>query len=78
MYSTIKHGSEVLILRQPVVENGDIVKVCIDGEITLKRFKQSREPIMLIPDNHSYNYILFQENSTSYIVGKDKKVCRNL
>ncbi|WP_244425054.1 LexA family protein [Catellicoccus marimammalium] len=59
MHATIKHGSEVLIRRQPVVENGDIVEVCIDGEITLKRFKQSGEQIMLIPDNHSYDCILF-------------------
>lgn len=78
MYPTIEDGSEVLIRRQPVAENGDIVAVCIDGEITLKRFKQSGEQIMLVPDNHSYDPILLQESSTSYIVGKAKKVCKNL
>lgn len=78
MYPTIENGSEVLIRRQPVAENGDIVAVCIDGEITLKRFKRSGEQIMLIPDNHSYDPILLQESSTSYIVGKAKKVCKNL
>lgn len=33
---------------------------------------------MLVSDNHSYDPILLQESSTSYIVGKAKKVCKNL
>ena len=74
MYPTIEDGSKVLIRRQPVAENGDIVAVCIDGKL----FKQSGEQIMLIPDNHSYDPILLQDSSTSYIVGKAKKVCKNL
>ena len=78
MYPTIENGSEVLIRRQPVAENGDIVAVCIDGEITLKRFKRSGEQIMLVPDNHSYDPILLQDSSTSYIVGKAKNVYKNL
>lgn len=70
MYPTIQSGEKVTIRRQPTAENGDIVAACIDGEITLKRFKKIGEQVMLLPDNRDYDPIIIEKGSQSYIVGK--------
>lgn len=70
MSPTIQNGDKVTIRRQPTAENGDIVAVCIDDEITLKRFKKIGNQIMLMPDNREYDPIIIDSNSQSYIVGK--------
>lgn len=70
MNPTIQSGDKVTIRRQPTAENGDIVAACIDGEITLKRFKKIGNQVMLLPDNRDYDPIMIHEGSQSYIVGK--------
>lgn len=78
MKPRIENGDEVLIRKQPVAENGDIVAVSIDGEITLKRFKQTPSGIVLIPENQEYDPIVLSEDSQNYIVGKATKVSKTL
>ena len=58
----IETGDEVLIRKQPVAENDDIVAVSIDGEITLKRFKRTPSGIILLPENQEYDQSYLAKN----------------
>lgn len=50
----INDGNTVIVRVQPIVENGDIAVVRVDGdEATIKRFKRDGDEVQLIPQ--SYN-----------------------
>lgn len=78
MNPTIQNGDLVTIRKQPVAENGDVVAVCIDGEITLKRFKKTSNQTLLLPDNPCYNPIVLTNAQQSYIVGKAVSLTKKL
>jgi SOS regulatory protein LexA len=52
--AAILDGDRVVIRQQPIAQNGEIVAAYIDGEVTLKTFKQSDGHIWLTPQNPAY------------------------
>lgn len=73
MYPTIQNGETVVVRKQPVAENGDLVAACVEGEITLKRFKLVGDTPLLVPDNPKYEPINLNDSDCTYIVGKVTK-----
>lgn len=55
-------GDIVFIRQQPIVDNGEIAAVFIDGETTLKRFWKYEDHIVLQPENPQYKPLVFWEN----------------
>ena len=55
--------------RTNVAENGQIVVARIDGEITVKRFKRSRDRITLLPRNPDYAPIVVAPDADFAIEG---------
>jgi len=68
----IHTGDIVFIRRQPVVEEGEIAAVLVDGEATLKRFYRHGEAVELRPENSRYKSMFFTaENCAQFrILGK--------
>lgn len=50
----INDGDIVFVRRQPIVDNGEIAVVLIDGEATLKRFYRGNGGVILKPENAKY------------------------
>ena len=48
----------VVVRRQAVAENGEIVAALLDGEATVKTFKKDRDHVWLLPHNENYEPIL--------------------
>jgi repressor LexA len=65
----------VVIRQQPDANNGDIVAAMLDGEATVKTFKQSDGHVWLIPHNPAYTPILGDEAS---ILGRVVAVLRKV
>jgi repressor LexA len=65
----------VVVREQKVAENGEIVAAMLDGEATVKTFKQSDGHVWLIPHNPAYTPILGDEAS---ILGKVVAVLRRV
>lgn len=65
----------VLVRRQPICENGDIVVALIENETTLKYFKRHQGKIYLEPANKNYPAILVKDGFS--IIGKVISVVRN-
>lgn len=70
----IHSGDLVLVHRQNYAENGQIVVCIVNGnEATLKRFKQVKDRVILMPENPEYEpYVLSCEdfeNSSAVIIG---------
>lgn len=59
----------VLIRRESTCENGDIVVGVIDGKATLKKFKQTKSHIELLPANSKYKPIIVGEEDDFRIAG---------
>lgn len=66
----IHNNDIVFIHKQPILENGEIGAVIIDGEATLKRFYKTNTGIVLQPANEKYAPIIVDENSNLIIAGK--------
>lgn len=66
----IHNNDIVFIHQQPILENGEIGAVIIDGEATLKRFYKTDTGIVLQPANEKYAPIIVDENSNLIIAGK--------
>jgi len=56
--AAICSGDWVVVRRQNVAENGEIVAALLDGEATVKTFKKDRDHVWLLPHNESYEPIL--------------------
>lgn len=54
MTPTFAPGDLVLIRQQPIVDNGQIAAIGIDGEATLKRFYKTADGVVLVADNPEY------------------------
>jgi len=48
----------VVVRRQAVAENGEIVAALLDNEATVKTFKKDRDHVWLLPHNQNYEPIL--------------------
>jgi len=62
-------GDLIAVRRTPVAENNQIVVARIDGEITVKRFKQGKGRVLLMPRNPNYAPIEVPEQSDFAIEG---------
>ena len=75
MNAAITDGDWVVVREQKVAENGEIVAAMLDGEATVKTFKQSDGHVWLIPHNPAYTPILGDE---AEILGKVVAVLRRV
>lgn len=57
----IQDGDIVFFHQQPIVENGEIAVIAIDGEVTLKRFYKTDEGVILKPENSNYQPMFYTE-----------------
>lgn len=73
--AAICDGDWVVVRRQPVAENGEIVAAMLDGEATVKTLKRSQGHQWLLPQNSSYEPILGDD---AQILGRVVSVLRSL
>src|SRR3546814_20997775 len=62
-------GDLVAVQRTRDARNGQVVVARIDGEVTIKRFEQTRAQIRLLPRNPDYAPIVVQPGSDFAIEG---------
>src|SRR6202022_3798875 len=73
--AAICDGDWVAVRQQPTANNGEIVAAMLDGEATVKTYKQSDGHVWLIPHNPAYTPILGDEAS---ILGRVVAVLRKV
>lgn len=73
--AAICDGDWVVVRKQNVVENGDIVAAELDGEATVKTFKQRDGKVWLLPRNSAFEPI---DGTHATIMGKVVTVLRKL
>ena len=66
----INNGDLVIIKRQPLAENGDIIAALIDSDATLKRLSISNGEVFLLPENEKYSPINVTCREDFKILGK--------
>lgn len=66
----IMNGDLVIIKRQPLAENGDIIAALIDSDATLKRLSLSNGEVFLLPENEKYSPINVTCREDFRILGK--------
>ncbi|MEE9299206.1 MAG: transcriptional repressor LexA [Acidimicrobiia bacterium] len=70
-------GDLVVIRRQPDANDGDLVAALIDGEeATVKRLRRDSGRIVLVPENRSYEPMVFEEGVE--ILGRVVAVLRSV
>lgn len=62
-------GDLIAVHRTPVAENNQIVVARIDGEVTVKRFRRSKDRITLMPRNPDYAPIVVLPDADFAIEG---------
>ncbi|HET7723057.1 MAG TPA: transcriptional repressor LexA [Propionibacteriaceae bacterium] len=73
--AAICDGDYVVVRRQPVAENGDIVAALLGDEATVKTFKRTPGQVWLLPHNPAYEPI---DGNDATILGKVVTVLRRL
>ncbi len=73
--AAICDGDWVVVRRQPVAENGEIVAAMIDGEATVKTLKRADGHVWLLPHNAAYSPILGDDAT---VLGRVVSVLRSL
>jgi repressor LexA len=73
--AAICDGDWVVVRRQPVAENGEVVAAMIDGEATVKTFKRADGHVWLLPQNAAYSPIPGDE---AVVLGRVVSVIRSL
>lgn len=63
-------GALLIVHKQNTANNGDIIVASVDGESTVKRYKENASAVFLMPENSAYNPILITEKTAFYIFGK--------
>lgn len=63
-------GSLLIVRKQNAALSGDIIVASVDGESTVKRYKENAGAVFLIPENSAYSPILITEKTALYIFGK--------
>ena len=66
----IMNGDLVIIRRQPLAENGDIIAALIDSDATLKRLSLNNGAVLLLPENEKYSPIDVTCRDDFRILGK--------
>lgn len=66
----INNGDLVIIKRQPLAENGDIIAALIDSDATLKRLSLNNGEVFLLPENEKYSPINVTCRDDFRILGK--------
>ena len=66
----INNGDLVIIKRQPLAENGDIIAALIDNEATLKCLSLTNDEVFLLPENEKYSPINVTCREDFKILGK--------
>ncbi|MBX9244693.1 transcriptional repressor LexA [Actinotalea ferrariae] len=73
--AAICDGDWVVVRRQPVAENGEIVAAMIDGEATVKTLKRTDGHVWLLPQNAAYAPI---PGDDAVVLGRVVSVLRSL
>jgi len=73
--AAICDGDWVVVRRQPVAENGEIVAAMIDGEATVKTLKRADGHVWLLPRNPAYAPI---DGDGATVLGRVVSVLRSL
>ena len=73
--AAICDGDWVVVRRQPVAENGEIVAAMIDGEATVKTLKRADGHLWLLPANAAYSPI---PGDDAVVLGRVVSVLRSL
>lgn len=73
--AAICDGDWVVVRQQKVAENGQIVAAMIDGEATVKTFKQADGRLWLLPANPAYEPI---DGTEAEVLGRVVSVLRSL
>ncbi|MEP7765272.1 transcriptional repressor LexA [Sanguibacter sp. 25GB23B1] len=73
--AAICDGDWVVVRRQPVAENGEIVAAMIDGEATVKTFRRMDGHVWLMPHNAAFSPIPGDEAT---VLGRVVSVLRSL
>ncbi|UZN05302.1 transcriptional repressor LexA [Cellulomonas sp. S1-8] len=73
--AAICDGDWVVVRRQPVAENGQIVAAMIDGEATVKTLKRTDGHVWLLPHNAAYAPI---DGDEATVLGRVVSVLRSL
>ncbi|MBD7981390.1 MULTISPECIES: transcriptional repressor LexA [Oerskovia] len=73
--AAICDGDWVVVRRQPVAENGEIVAAMIDGEATVKTFKRIDGHVWLMPHNEAYRPL---SGDDAQVLGRVVSVLRSL
>ncbi|RMI08914.1 transcriptional repressor LexA [Cellulomonas triticagri] len=73
--AAICDGDWVVVRRQPVAENGEIVAAMLDGEATVKTLKRTDGHVWLMPQNAAYSPI---DGDHAQILGRVVSVLRSL
>jgi len=73
--AAICDGDWVVVRRQPVAENGEIVAAMIEGEATVKTLRRSDGHVWLLPANASYAPI---DGDDAVVLGRVVSVLRSL
>jgi repressor LexA len=73
--AAICDGDWVVVRRQPVAENGEIVAAMIDGEATVKTLKRADGHVWLLPHNAAYQPI---PGDDAVVLGRVVSVLRSL
>ncbi|SDQ34357.1 transcriptional repressor LexA [Quadrisphaera sp. DSM 44207] len=73
--AAICDGDWVAVRQQPVAENGEIVAAMLDGEATVKTYKQRDGHVWLLPHNEAYEPI---PGDDAVVLGKVVAVLRSV
>jgi len=73
--AAICDGDWVVVRRQPVAENGEIVAAMLDGEATVKTLKRADGHVWLLPQNPAYSPI---DGDHAQVLGRVVSVLRSL
>lgn len=73
--AAICDGDWVVVRRQPVAENGEIVAAMLDGEATVKTLKRTDGHVWLLPQNPAYSPI---DGDLAQVLGRVVSVLRSL
>ncbi|WP_226921579.1 transcriptional repressor LexA [Georgenia subflava] len=73
--AAICDGDWVVVRRQPVAENGEIVAAMLDGEATVKTFQRRDGHVWLLPQNPAFSPIAGDE---AQVLGRVVTVLRSL
>lgn len=72
----IKNGDKLVVRRQPVAENGEIVVAMVEDSATVKRIYFRDGKVILHPENEAYSDMIFEPEEVT-ILGKVLGFMRN-